>query len=172
MSRLDQILTWIENTIAALALGSATLLTILGVILRYLFGYSIFWGEEAVIYLLILSTFIGAVIALRHNEHVGVDALSFLFRARGRWILAILSTLIGVIYCVAFGTQAWLMISEPALQNTVTPALGIPLWIVELSVPIGLTLMLVRALEILYRTARNQQAFPEAEENGYEESGI
>ncbi|HEY6753027.1 MAG TPA: TRAP transporter small permease subunit, partial [Rubrobacteraceae bacterium] len=72
MSRLDRILTAIENTLAALALGGASLLACLQVILRYLFNYTIFWSEEATIYLLILSTFIGAVITLRHNEHVNV----------------------------------------------------------------------------------------------------
>lgn len=172
MSRLDQILTWVENGIAAFALGSATFLTILQVILRYGFNESLFWAQEAVIFLLILATFVGAVITLRHNEHVGVDALSFLFGARGKWVLAILSALLVAVYCLAFGIYAWLMIFEPALQNTVTPALRMPLWIVELSLPIGLTLMFIRALEILYRTARHKQTFPEAENTEVGKGGV
>ena len=53
MSRLDRTLSLIENTGAAASLGLAAILVILGVILRYAFGYVIFWGEEAVIYLII-----------------------------------------------------------------------------------------------------------------------
>jgi len=49
----------------------------------------------------------------------------------------------------------------------VTPALRIPLWVVELALPIGLTLLFLRSLELVYRTARGQRAFAEAEEDEF-----
>ncbi len=176
MSRLDTILTWIENSIAALALGGASLLAIAQVILRSVFNYTIFWTEEATVYLIILSTFIGAVVALRHNDHVNFDVLTFVFKERGKWLLGIIGALMTVIYCAIIGFYAWLMITEPAAQQTVTPALKLPLWVVELSIPIGLTLLFLRALEVLYRTARHQKAFDEAHESpldqAREEGGV
>ncbi len=173
MSRLDRTLTLIENTVAAASLGLAALLAILGVILRYTFGYVIFWGEEAVIYLIILSTFVGAVVTLRHNEHVNIDILPLLLGERGKRAVAVIGALMTVVYCAVIGGYAWLMITEPAAQDSITPALRLPLWIVQLTVPIGLTLMLLRALEILYRTARGRQAFEEADEDRYgEEAGL
>lgn len=172
MSRLDRALTWIENTVAAASLGLAALLAILGVILRYTFGYVIFWGEEAVIYLIILSTFVGAAVTLRHNEHVNIDILPLLLGDRGKRAVAVLGALVTVVYCAVIGGYAWIMITEPAALGSITPALRLPLWIVQLSVPIGLTLMLVRALEILYRTTRGRQAFEESDEGTYgEEAG-
>ncbi len=169
MSRLDRTLSMIENTIAAASLGLAAFLTILGVILRYAFGYVIFWGEEAVIYLIILSTFVGAAVTLRHNEHVNIDILPLLLGQRGKRAVAVLGALVTVVYCAVIGGYAWIMITEPAALSSITPALRLPLWIVQLSVPIGLTLMLVRALEILYRTARGRQAFEESDEGTYGE---
>ena len=76
MSRVDRVLTLIENGLAGLTLAAATILAIVAVLARYFFNYIIFWSEEAVIYLIICSTFIGAVITLRHNEHVGVNVLA------------------------------------------------------------------------------------------------
>ena len=169
MHRLDRILTGIENALAALALGGASLMACLQVILRYLFDYTIFWSEEATIYLLILSTFIGAVITLRHNEHVSVDVLSFVFGERGKRALAVLSALLVVAYCAIFGAYAWILVTEPAALRIVTPALRLPLWVVELSLPIGLTLMFLRALEMLYRSARGRETFPEADSTEYGE---
>ncbi len=172
MSRFDQILTWVENGLAGLTLAAAAIIAIIGVILRYVFNYIIFWSEEAVIFLIIYSTFIGAVITLRHNEHVGVDVLSLAFKERGKWVLAVLKSLLVAVYCAIMGGFGWLMITEPAAQNVLTPALKLPIWIDELALPIGFSLMFLRALEILYRTARHQQAFPEAEEEDYgEETG-
>ncbi len=170
MSRFDRVLTWIENGLAALALGGASLLAIIQVILRSVFGTTIFWTEEATVYLIILSTFIGAVIALRHNEHVNFDVLTLVFKERGKWVLAIIGSLVTVIYAAIIGFFSWVLITEPAAQRTVTPALKLPLWVVELSLAIGMTLFLIRALEILYRSIRHQKAFDEAHDSPYEEA--
>ena len=165
MSRLDQILTWIENGVAGFALGGAAILAIAQVILRYVFNYIIFWGEEAMIYLIILATFVGATITLRHKEHVGVDILSLLVGDRGKRVLTMLSALLIALYCGILGALGWIMITEPAAWNIVTVALKLPLAVVQISLPIGLTLMFIRALEILYRAARGRETFPEAEEH-------
>lgn len=167
MSSFDRVLTWIENGLAALALGGASLLAITQVILRSVFAYTIFWTEEATIYLIILSTFMGAVITLRHNEHVNFDVLAYVFKERGKRVLAVIGATMTVLYCAIIGAYAWLLLLEPASRQTITPALKLPLWVVELALPLGLTLMLLRALEILYRSARGEETFPEAEESEY-----
>lgn len=163
MSRFDNILSRIEEAIAALALGAASLIVILGVVMRYVFNDPLGWTEEAAILLLMYSSFIGAVIALRHNEHVGIDILALAFEQRGKYVFAILNALLTVLYCVVIGVYAWLMIFTQNSLNAVTPALSLPVWLVRLAVPLGLTLMFLRALEILYRTTRGRQTFPEAE---------
>ena len=169
MNRIDRVLALIENGLAGLTLAAATILSIVAVLSRYLFNYIIFWSDEAVIYLIICSTFVGAVITLRHNEHVGVNVLTAVLGPRGNRVLVALSALLVALYCGVFGFFGWLMVTEPAARNIVTPALNVPLWVVQISLPIGLTLMFFRALEILYRTARGREPFPEAEEDEFEE---
>lgn len=169
MARFDQVLSRIEDSLAASSLAAAAVIGFGNVVLRYAFNQVVFWGEEAVVFLIIFSTFIGAVITLRHNKHVGVDVLAFMFKDRGKWILAMLGIFFTVFYCAVMGGYAWLMVAEPSRWLTQTRTLGLPLWFVQLSVPIGLTLMFVRSLEILYRTARHQTTFPEAEELSIEE---
>lgn len=171
MSRFDQILTWIENGVAGLALSGAAIIAIVQVILRTFFNHIIFWSEEAVVYLIILSTFVGAVITLRHNEHVGVDLLPVFFK-RLENAFGVLSALLVALYCGVIGTLGWLMLTEPAATNVVTPALKLPLWMVQLALPIGLTLMFLRALEIVYRTLRYGQGFPEADDERNREDAI
>lgn len=131
--------------------------------MRYLFNSPLAWSESAAIYLLAYSSFIGAVIALRHNEHVGVDILTTVLKERGKWVMEIVSALLVIVYCAVLGTIAWFMIASPSAQNIEVQTLGIPVFWVQLSITVGLTLMLVRGLEILYRTARGRQTFPEAE---------
>lgn len=161
MQRFDRVLTRIENVLAASALGLATLIAIVAILLRYAFGIFLFWSEEAIIYLIIYSTFLGAVITLRHNEHVNVDIFGAFLKKRGKRMVAVLGTAITVVYLVCIGFFAWLLLFEPFSTSTITPSLKLPLWVVEAAVPIGFTLMLLRALEILWRTARGVEAFPE-----------
>jgi C4-dicarboxylate transporter, DctQ subunit len=151
--QLDRVLTHIENVLAAGTLLAATLLAVAGVILRYVFSYVIFWGEELTIYLIIFSTFIGAVVTLRHNEHVNVDILPALFR-RARRAFALLAGLLTIVYCALIGFYAWAMVFSPIASNTRTAALHVPLWMVQFVLPLGLTLMLLRCLEMVWRVAR------------------
>lgn len=71
-SKLDKIWTTCENTIAALFLAFGMGLMFYQVLSRYFFGFSIFWAEEMVRYLIIWSNFIGASIIVKNNEHVSV----------------------------------------------------------------------------------------------------
>jgi TRAP-type C4-dicarboxylate transport system permease small subunit len=163
VQRFDLVLTRIENVLAASALGLATAIAIVAVVLRYAFGIFLFWSEETIIYLIIYSTFLGAVITLRHNEHVNVDIFGAFMKGRGKRALAVLAAAITVVYLVCIGFFAWLLLFEPFSTSTITPSLKLPLWVVEAAVPVGLTLMLLRALEILVRSARGVDAFAEAQ---------
>jgi C4-dicarboxylate transporter DctQ subunit len=163
VERFDRVLTRVENILAASALGLATLITVVAVVLRYVFGIFLFWSEEAIIYLIIYSTFLGAVITLRHNEHVNVDILLVLLKKRGKHVVAVLAAAVTVTYFAVIGAYAWLLLFEPFSTSTITPSLKLPLWVVEAAVPIGFTLMFLRALEILVRTARGIEAFPEGQ---------
>lgn len=165
MSRLDKILTAVENALAMAALGLATAIAVAAVLLRYVFNVFLSWSEESIIYLIIYSTFLGAVITLRHNEHVSVDVLLVVLKGRAQRVVAVLGTTLTVVYLVVIGGYAWLLLFEPFSSSTVTPSLKLPLWVVEAAVPIGLTLMFLRALEIVWRTARGRITFKESEES-------
>ncbi|MDC5698748.1 TRAP transporter small permease [Intrasporangium calvum] len=150
MKHLDRALTTVENVLAASALGLAALISILNIIIRQ-FGQAWFWTEEAVIYLIIFSTFIGAVITLRHNEHVSVDILGVFFRERGKKWLSLVGGIVTLVYLGVMAVLGWMLLMEPFSRTTVTPVLKLQLWVVELAVPLGMTLMFVRALEMLWR---------------------
>ena len=172
MARFDRILSWIENFLAASTLGAAAALAIISVIMRYVFNHVIFWSEEAIIYLVIFSTFVGAVVTLRHDEHVNVDIIGVLLGERGKRYLHLIGAALITVYCGVIGFYAWILVMEPAIRNTITPALKLPLWVVYLGIPIGLTLMFVRSVEILYRAARGRETFPEARQSEFDEEEV
>ncbi len=171
MSRLDRVLSVIENVLAASALALATLIAIVAVILRTFFNEIIFWSEEAIIYLVIYSTFLGAVITLRHNEHVNVDLLPMVLKGRARQAVELLGALALLAYLAVVGYYGWVLVTEPVSRPTVTPSLKLPLWVVELALPIGFTLMLLRTLEIVWRILRGRKPFHEGDSDALAPEG-
>lgn len=163
MKKLDRTLTWVENVLAAGALGLAALISIINIVIRQ-FGASWFWTEESVIYLIIFSTFFGAVITLRHNEHVSVDILGAFFKDRGQKWLALVGGVVTLLYLGIMSVLGWMLLAEPFSRATVTPVLKLPLWVVESAVPIGMTLMFLRAVEMLWRTWKHGSSAADADD--------
>lgn len=154
MKTFDKYLSRVENFLAGGSLIAATVLAVFAVLLRNITGDVIFWSEEAIIYLIICSTFFGAVVTLRHNEHVAVDIMPTLLKGRKKKFFVVLGGLATLIYAGFIAYLSWALISEPFSRTTITPALKLPLWVVELSLAIGMTLFFIRAAEMLIRAVK------------------
>ena len=157
-----------ENFLVCTCLAIATLVAIAQVLLRQIFNIHLWWGEETVVYLIIYSTFLGAVITLRHNEHIAVKVFEPFLGKVGRRRMDILGILVTIAYLAIVGYFAWLLLFEPFSTATVTPTLKLPLWVVELAVPLGFTLMLLRAFEMLVRLIRGLSASADGDKSEFE----
>ena len=152
MHKVNRALIGIENGIAGLCLIGAVGLAVLSIILRAGFDTIIFWSEEAIIYLIITSTFFGAIITLRDNEHVNVDILPSLMKSGGKKVMALIAGAVTVAYMGIVAVLGWLLLTEPFSFDTVTPALKLPLGAVETCIPVAFTLMFIRAIIMLWST--------------------
>ena len=74
---------------------------------------------------------------------------------RGKRVMALIAITLTLVYLGAVGYFAWLLLFEPFSSSTTTPAMGLPLWVVESAVAIGFTLMFVRAIELAVRIWRH-----------------
>lgn len=158
MKTIDFYLSRVENLLAGGCLIAATVLAVFAVLLRNITGDVIFWSEEAIIYLIIFSTFFGAVVTLRHNEHVAVDIMPTLLKGKAKKFFVVLGGLATLVYAGFIAYLSWALISEPFSRTTITPALKLPLWVVELSLAVGMTLFFIRAVEMTVRALRTSAA--------------
>lgn len=158
MRTLDKYLSRTENFLAGGSLIAATVLAVWAVILRNATGDVLFWSEEAIIYLIIFSTFFGAVVTLRHNEHVAVDIMPTLLKGKAKKAFVLLGGIATLVYAGFVAYLSWALISEPFSRTTITPALKLPLWVVELSLAVGMTLFFIRAVEMTVRALRTPAA--------------
>ena len=78
------------------------LLVIGSVFLRYIFGITFIWAEEGITMLFVASSFYGAVLCLKENEHIQIDFLYQKFSPKLKEIMNI------VIDCVIFFVEFYM----------------------------------------------------------------
>jgi TRAP-type C4-dicarboxylate transport system permease small subunit len=77
------------------------------VILRYAFNSGIDLSEELSRYFFVWLTYIGAVVVMRENGHLGVDTLVAAIGPRGRLLCMILSDAFILVCCVMLLDGTW-----------------------------------------------------------------
>lgn len=75
MPKITHTINRLLNIAAAASLAIMSILIFCNVLLRYLFNSGIVWAEEVARFLFVWITFLGAIGALKDNQHLGVDML-------------------------------------------------------------------------------------------------
>lgn len=125
------------------------LLTILLVVLRYLFNSSIMGGNELMGYLFIYTTSLGAAVSICKNEHIRISYfVDLLPQCAQRLVNALNYLLVALINVViAWLSYSWII----QVGQAQSPVMRIPMWIVEISVPIGCLFVVLFCLTGLVR---------------------
>jgi TRAP-type C4-dicarboxylate transport system permease small subunit len=125
----------------SLLLSAIFLICFFEVILRYVFAASLPWYDELVGYLLVWLTFLGAVLAQSHGQHIGIENLVERAPARFRRVLELAShgVLAGVhLVLLVYGAQLALRFLE---ERAIT--VPVPMGVVYSVIPLSAALMLV-----------------------------
>jgi TRAP-type C4-dicarboxylate transport system permease small subunit len=127
--------------------GAVALLIGVQVFFRYGLNHSLFWAEELGRILLVWITFLGASAAFKRGAHMGVDIIVRRLSPRARTLCrcsVLLAASWFFLTLVGFGLRyCWFTASQK------TPALGIPMSIPYLVLPVSGVLFLIHACEQL-----------------------
>lgn len=143
--------SFVEITAAALVIAEILIL-FSGVVARYVFNHPLVWSDELASIVFLWQAMLGAVIALRHDEHMRMTALVGALPERAQVSLDVFAT------CAALAFLA--LIVWPALEYAIeelditTPALEITNAWRAAALPCGTVLMALFALFRLFRSPR------------------
>ena len=150
MQKILKIITKIEENICAIGLLSTITLVFVNVILRYIFKSSSSWIEEAVRYITIWFTFIGAAICFKKSSHMGIDLILTITKGRvkkGIEIFGLLASILFMAFLLKYGMELALFTQR---SGQITPGLEIPLYGIYLGIPLGAILSLVELINLLF----------------------
>ncbi|MGG3449130.1 TRAP transporter small permease [Domibacillus aminovorans] len=110
--------------IIALCLSLMAIFVFGNVVMRYVFNSGITWSEEVSRFLFIWLIFLGAILALKDNEHLGVDSLVKKLPVTGKKIVYIISNVFILITLVLVFNGSWKLTLLNVDQSS--PAIGMP----------------------------------------------
>lgn len=135
---LDNGIAALERVIMATGVILMAVNTIANVISRFVFNHSIIFAEELNSIFILLVTFAGLGYAARHGRHIRMSAISDAMPDRVRKILMIVITGVTAVLLLILAWYAVQYIISMQSKGRVYPALGFPVYVSYLWVPVGL----------------------------------
>ncbi len=129
--------------------GLMVLFVFLNVVMRLVFKSGLTWSEEISRYLFVFVTYIGAISAMRSNEHMTVDVVLSRVKPQFQMIMYVLSQgMIAVLMCILVHGSF-----KMVLQNTAskTAALGIPYsFLYSVGIITGVSIAIIALVNIVH----------------------
>lgn len=143
------------GNIAGLVMLGATLLAIVEVIRRYVFGQGFHWGQDAVTYGLVASLFIYFGVTHARRSHLAVGAAVDELRRRGyiKTVLVMRAT-VSALSMTLCGALAWWgvpTVERSMMMERTTQSMVLQLWPFQLALIIGFALMALCSFFHLYQ---------------------
>lgn len=127
------------------------LIAFLQIVLRNLFATGISYADPLLRHLVLWIGLLGATLATKQDKHIHIDILPRLLPERKKAFLQIAINLFSTIICI-FLTYAAIKFIKYEYQAATTLFLQIPIWILEVILPITFAIMAIR---FFAKTIRN-----------------
>ena len=149
-----------------LVFGFMVLLVFGNVVLRYGFNYGIIFSEEVSRFLFVWMVFLGSVLMLRDNGHLGVHTITKLLPMAGKKVCKFISDAVTLACCLLMTYGGWKIVGLNMVNYA--PVSGIPIGIVYAALlvcSVGMSVLLVGSLyRLLSGTMSEQELCPDFED--------
>jgi TRAP-type C4-dicarboxylate transport system permease small subunit len=153
--RLLRVVRAVENSFLALLLLTMIVLSFLQVVLRNLADAGYVWIDPLLRHLVLWVGFLGALLATRTGRHINIDALTRLLSPRLARVAGVLTNLLAFVICLLVANACAKLVREEWLAQT-HGFLGVPVWCLQLVMPLASFAMAVRFLGRAEQAARGR----------------
>ncbi|MFT5975879.1 MAG: C4-dicarboxylate transporter DctQ subunit [Gammaproteobacteria bacterium] len=134
---VDRKIAKLEEFIMAAGIILMAINTIVNVISRFVFNHSIIFAEELNSTFILLVTFAGIGYAARHGRHIRMSAIYDHLPDKVRKILMTVIVAVTAFFMLFLAYYATQYIFHVYSKGRVMPALGVPVYVTYLWVPVG-----------------------------------
>ncbi|MGB8712161.1 MAG: TRAP transporter small permease [Onishia taeanensis] len=149
---IDTAISRLEAVILAIGVLLMAINTVANVVGRFVFGESIFFSGEINRILIIMITFAGIGYAARHGRHIRMSAIYDALPVGGRKALMIGISFFTSLVMFFLLYYSVLYIVDLYSKGRILPALGFPIYIIYIWVPVG---FLITGIQYLLTGIKN-----------------
>lgn len=151
-------LKWLDENLEKVILGVLLTLMILimgvQVVARYAFNSSLTWSEELTRYLFVWSAFLSLPYTIRTNIALKIDHLFTVIPAGVKKALYAMGYLLMFVFFIFMFKNAIGVVQSSMNSGQKSPALGLPMYLIQLSSLVGFGLAIIRTLQALIITVK------------------
>ncbi len=151
---VDEGLAWIEKTFLVTALAVMCLIVFFDFFLREFFASGFVWAKELAMFLMIWVGFIGASLATRANRHLVVGIPEKLFPPNTLRYVSFSVAILVVVLTLFVAYLGWQYVMETRMFEERSIVLRIPLWYVQIIIPVSLFVIAIRFFGLGLRVLR------------------
>lgn len=148
--KILQVLTKLVGVIAGVLVLYCAFSIVWEVIARGLLNSPTEWVMEISTYCILIAGFLGMGVAYAGKKHIHVDIFVSKMSPKTLTYVEVLTSLIGIFYSFIFMMYSWNMAMTSLEMNNCAPTtLGTPLWIPQISMPIGFAVLCLQIIRTL-----------------------
>lgn len=134
-------ITKVEKVVAAITVFSLTALIVSDIFSRELLNSGLAWAQKSAVYFMIWAGFLGASLASSHGAHLRPEIADKLWPEKSKNLFFGLQNFFIATFCIAGSYFGYNYLQESIELGDSDPILGLPLWIVQIIIPITFLLM-------------------------------
>jgi len=142
--KVGQLLDRVEKGILVWTILGLALVGCIQVFTRYVLNYSFTWYEECGRYLGVFITFLGAAAGVKNSSHFTMDLLVRRLRRPWQQLLRSFTSALSAAFFVLVVWYSWKIVDRMYGYGTTSPAMGMPMFIAYLPIPVFSLLMAAR----------------------------
>ncbi|WP_369310662.1 TRAP transporter small permease [Providencia rettgeri] len=139
----------LSDIVSSLAVAAIVIITILAVFMRWLLNDPLMWSEEILIVSYIWLVMIGAASAAGKRMHVSIDAITSLLPEKMQLFIAVVTHIMAIVSLSIFGYLGYEL--SMIAEDKITPIIGVSYYYIDLSVPIGASIMVLFSVQHLFQ---------------------
>jgi TRAP-type C4-dicarboxylate transport system permease small subunit len=144
--KLDDGLARAEEVFLASALGVMVLVVFADFLLRETINQGLIWAKEVAVYLLIWVGFLGASLAVHRRRHLVIQAAEKMFPPSLRKWTSLAGFFLTSLLCLLLSWLGVRFVLESRELNEVSLGMGIPMWSVQVVIPLAFLFIGLRFL--------------------------
>lgn len=148
---------FIERILVCIFLSFMVISLMLGVFFRYFLHSPLSWSDEFGMFALVWVTFIGGSMSIKTKRAAAVSFIMEKLPAATRQILFGIAFMISLLFCVFLLYLSMKWITNPSILLQKSPAVGLPMVIPYIAIPLGFLFMSVHSLDLFAGTFQKQQ---------------